>query len=115
MGHVNQIWQGAANAYLARAAPLAASPVSVLNMTGPEVISIRESARALGDRLGVDPVFEGTEIETALLGDSSKLFELLGTPPPSLMQMADWVAHWVDMGGRSLGKPTRYESRDGTF
>ncbi len=115
MGHVNQIWQGDANAYLARAAPLAANPVSVLNMTGPDVISIREIARALGNRLGVDPVFEGTESETALLGDSGKLFELLGTPPTPLMQIADWVAHWVDMGGSSLGKPTKYESRDGTF
>ena len=115
MGHVNQIWQGDANAYLARAAPVAANPVSVLNMTGPEVISVRKIALALGDRLGVDPVFEGTESETALLGDSSKLFQLLGTPPTSLMQMADWVAHWVDTGGRSLGKPTKYESRSGVF
>ncbi len=115
MGHVNQIWQGDANAYLARAMPLAASPATILNMTGPEVISVREIALALGQRLGVDPVFEGSESATALLGDSSELFELLGTPPTPLMQMVDWVADWVNVGGSSLGKPTKYESRSGTF
>ncbi len=115
MGHVNQIWQGDANAYLARVVAKATDPATVLNMTGPEVISVREIAHALGNRLGVDPVFEGTESETALLGDSSKLFKLLGTPPTPLMQMADWVAHWVDTGGCSLGKPTKYQSRDGVF
>ena len=115
MGHVNQIWQGDANAYLTRAASLAAYPATILNMTGQEVISVRKIALALGDRLGVDPVFEGSESETALLGDSSKLYELLGTPPTSLMQIADWVAHWVEMGGCSLGKPTKYGSRDGVF
>ena len=115
MGHFNQIWQGDANAYLARALPLAADPATILNMTGPEIISVREIALALGERLGEDPEFEGSESTTALLGDSSKLFELLGTPPTPLMQMADWGALWVDMGGSSLGKPTKYESRSGTF
>lgn len=115
MGHVNQIWQGDANAYLARALPLSASPPAVLNLTGPDVISVREIALALCERLGVDPVFEGEESSTALLGDSSRLFELLGPPATQLIQIVDWVAEWVKMGGRSLGKPTKYESRSGTF
>ena len=115
MGYVNQIWQGDANAYLARALPLSTSPPAILNMTGPDVISVREIALALGERLGVDPVFEGEESSTALLGDSSRLFELLGPPATQLIQIVDWVAEWVKMGGRSLGKPTKYESRSGTF
>ena len=115
MGYVNQIWQGDANAYLARALPLSTSPPAILNMTGPDVISVREIALALGERLGVDPVFEGEENSTALLGNSSKLFELLGNPATPLTQIVDWVADWVKMGGRSLGKPTKYESRSGTF
>jgi hypothetical protein len=29
--------------------------------------------------------------------------------------MVDWVAHWVAAGGRSLGKETKFEVRDGRF
>jgi hypothetical protein len=29
--------------------------------------------------------------------------------------MLDWVADWVKRGGPSLGKPTKFEVRDGTF
>jgi len=29
--------------------------------------------------------------------------------------MIEWVAHWVKMGGPTLGKPTHFESRDGRF
>ena len=115
MGHVNQIWQGDANAYLARAVPLCTDPATVLNMTGRDVLSVREIARTLGDRLGVDPVFEGSESDTALLGDASGLFERLGPPPTPLAHIVEWVAHWTEIGGRSLGMPTKYESRTGSF
>ena len=117
MGHVNQIWQGDANAYLARAMPmpLHEKPVTLLNMTGPEVIAVREIAQALGTRLGVDPVFEGSESDTALLGKATRLFERMGIPETPLAQIVEWVAHWTEIGGRSLGKPTKYESRSGKF
>ncbi|PYV40870.1 MAG: epimerase, partial [Acidobacteria bacterium] len=36
MGYFNQIWQGDANAYLARFFPLCESPARILNLTGPE-------------------------------------------------------------------------------
>jgi hypothetical protein len=29
--------------------------------------------------------------------------------------MLRWVADWVRRGGRSLGKPTHFEVRDGTY
>jgi hypothetical protein len=29
--------------------------------------------------------------------------------------MLDWVADWVAHDGASLGKPTKFEVRDGTF
>jgi hypothetical protein len=32
-----------------------------------------------------------------------------------LLRMVDWVADWVARGGRTLGKPTRFEVRDGRF
>ncbi|MCZ6632030.1 MAG: NAD(P)-dependent oxidoreductase [bacterium] len=115
MGSVNQIWQGDANAYLARSFPLCESPGSVINMTGEDVLSVRELAQKLGVLMGMEPIFEGTESETALLGDSRALFERLGKPAVLPDTIVEWVAHWVMKEGRTLGKPTKYESRTGEF
>jgi len=114
-GHVNQLWQGDANAYLARIMPLCANPVSVLNMTGQDVIAVRDVAEAFGAKLGVEPIFEGSESVTALLGDATRLFKIMGPPPTLLIQIVEWVSRWVEVGGPSLGKPTKYESRGGVF
>lgn len=115
MGHVNQLWQGDANAYLARLFPLCTSPARVINMTGDEVLSVRELALQLGEYLGIAPIFEGEERETALLGDASALFKELGAPRVPIRQIISWVAHWVMTDGHTLGKPTKYESRTGAF
>ena len=115
MGHVNQIWQGDANAYLARSFPLCTNPPTVLNTTGQQVLSVRDLAQALGRRLGRQPKFVGREAPTALLGNTSALVERLGPPPTPVADLVDWMAHWVEIGGQSHGKPTKYESRTGTF
>jgi hypothetical protein len=40
---------------------------------------------------------------------------LLGDPLMPLDTLLDWVAEWVARGGRLLGKPTKFERRDGRF
>ena len=115
MGHVNQIWQGDANAYLARMFPLSNSPARVINMTGEEMLSVHALAQELGRIMNVEPVFEGQERETALLGDATALFEELGSPQVASSTLVKWVAAWVMNGGPTLGKPTNYESRSGVF
>jgi nucleoside-diphosphate-sugar epimerase len=115
MGHVNQIWQGDANAYLARSLPLCTNPPTTLNLTGSEVLSVRRLAQRFGELLRREPRFVGHEGETALLGDSSALRERLGPPGTPIDTVVEWMAHWVRTGGASLGKPTRYESRTGAF
>lgn len=115
MGYANQIWQGDANAYLARCFPLCESPARMLNLTGPETLSVRELAIQLGGLMGVEPVFEGEEEDTALLGNAGALFDLLGPPKVTAAEIVEWVAAWVMRGGATLGKPTRYEARDGKF
>ncbi len=115
MGHVNQIWQGDANAYLAQMFPLCSSPACVINMTGEAILSVRDLAKALSKRMGIEPIFEGKESETALLGDTRALVKKFGAPHVSVDQIVDWVAHWVMLGGRTLGKPTKYELRTGKF
>jgi nucleoside-diphosphate-sugar epimerase len=115
MGNVNVIWQGDANAAVLRALHLAASPASILNLTGPEIVSIRAVATRVGDLLGVKPRFEGAEAPTALLSNASRAHALFGYPHVSLDQMIRWVAHWIAIGGALLDKPTHYEQRDGKF
>ena len=115
MGHVNQVWQGDANGYLVRLFPLCSSPATILNLTGPDVLSVRSMSEMLGRRLEMEPSFTARESDTALLGNARRLFDRLGEPEVPPERIADWVAHWIRIGGRSLDKPTGYESRSGRF
>jgi nucleoside-diphosphate-sugar epimerase len=115
VGHANVIWQGDANSYAIRSLALCESPPRPLNVTGPEIVSIREVATAFGQRLGREPRFTGSEGALALLGNTDACRRLLGEPEVSLGELCEWVAAWVEGGGRSLGKPTRYERSDGRF
>ena len=115
MSHVNQVWQGDANGYLARLFPLCSSPATILNLTGPDVLSVRSMSEMLGRRLEMEPSFTGRENDTALLGNARRLFDRLGEPEVPPERIAEWVAHWIRIGGRSLDKPTGYESRSGRF
>ena len=115
MGHINQIWQGDATRYLARLFPKCTSPGTILNMAGPEVLSVRTLANLISNRLETEPIFEGNEKKTALLGDAQSLFNQFGFPNISTTQIIEWVAHWIRNRGASLGKPTGYESRTGQF
>jgi nucleoside-diphosphate-sugar epimerase len=112
--HVNAIWQGDANSYALRSLALCASPPRPLVVTGPEVVSVRDAAEAFGRRFGKTPRFAG-EPGPALLGDPSLCVSLLGPPEVPLARLLDWVAGWVERGGRSLGKPTHFEATDGRF
>lgn len=117
MGHANVIWQGDANVYALRslAHVRTDSPPLALNVTGPETVSIREAALRLGNLLGRAPVFTGEEAPTALLSNAGRAFALLGYPSVPLDTLLEWVAAWLGRGGRLLGKPTHYETRDGRY
>ena len=115
MGHANVIWQGDANAWALRALRHASPDCPILNVTGPETVSIRWLAGQLGARLGRAPVFAGEEAPSALLSNAARAFALFGYPTVPLLTMIDWVADWVASGGRSLGKATKFEVRDGRF
>ncbi|MBY0502327.1 MAG: NAD-dependent epimerase/dehydratase family protein [Bryobacteraceae bacterium] len=115
MGHVNVIWQGDANSICLRAFDLCASPPAALNVTGAEVLSVREAAEALAARLGVTARFTGTPAGTALLSNSGLSQRLFGPPRVSSSELIDWVAQWVTQGGRLLTKPTHFAVRDGKF
>ena len=115
MGWVNVIWQGDANRIALECLPLAASPPFVVNVTGTEPLSVRALATALGQRLGREPRYEGTERPDALLSDTSRMRDHFALPETSLDAMLDRVAAWTRDEKPMLGKPTHFEEREGRF
>jgi hypothetical protein len=114
-GYLNCIWQADANEMIVRSFSLAASPPAAFNLTGPTILSVRELARRFGELMGRRVEITGQEAETALLNNASRLCSILGNPPTPIETMCRWTAHWVMNGGPTLGKPTRFEVRDGKF
>jgi nucleoside-diphosphate-sugar epimerase len=115
MGMVNVIWQGDANSICLRALAHCQAPPLVLNMTGPETLSVRWIAGEFARRFGVEATFTGAEASTALLSNAARATALFGYPSVSVAQMLDWTAEWVRSGGSSLNKPTHFQTRDGRF
>jgi nucleoside-diphosphate-sugar epimerase len=115
MGHANVIWQGDANAWSIRALDLASVPATVLNVTGPDVLSVRAVAERFGARFGRPPRFEGTEAPDALLSDARRATSLFGPPTVDTDTLIEWVADWIARGGVILDKPTGFEKRDGRY
>ena len=114
-GRVNVIWQRDANAVALRALAHCAVPPLVLNVTGWPAVSVRSVAEAFGRRFGVEPHFRGAESATALLSNAARMEEYFGKPEVGIEEMIERVADWVEAGGRSLGKPTHFEEREGRF
>ena len=115
MGLVNVIWQGDANSQCLRSFALCSSPATVLNIAGPETLSIRYIAGEFGRRFGVEPEWANVESKTALLNNSAKATSLFGYPSVTPAQLIDWTASWIGMGGATHGKPTHFQTRDGRF
>ncbi len=115
MGLVNVIWQGDANSMCLRSFPLCQSPPLVLNITGPETLSVRYLAEEFGKLFGVEPIFKGEETPSALLNNAANAHRLLGYPCVTAAELIDWVSHWVQSGGKLLNKPTHFQTRDGQF
>jgi nucleoside-diphosphate-sugar epimerase len=112
----NCIWQGDVLERTLLAFRHAASPAFVLNLTGPETASVRRTAEEFGRRLGKPPVFRGGGAGgRAYLNDAALSFRLFGYPRVPLAEMIRMQADWIASGGGSLGKPTHFETTDGTY
>jgi hypothetical protein len=115
MGYFNVIWQGDSNDMVLRSIEFASSPARILNITGHEIQSVRKVATEFGNLFDVDVRFEGKEADTALLSNSNQAFSLLGQPGVPVSQVIKWIAYWMKEGGKTLGKPTHFEVRDGKY
>ncbi len=115
MGMVNVVWQGDANSVTLRSLGLCSSPPAIVNLTGPETLSVRALAHRFGRIFGTEPVIEGIESPTALLSDASHCHRIFGYPEVGIDQMIEWTAEWIRSGGARWDKPTHFEVRDGKF
>jgi nucleoside-diphosphate-sugar epimerase len=115
MGHFNVIWQGDMNDFVLRSLEQAKSPATVLNITGSEILSVRQVATEFGKHFGVTPTFENTEAPTALLNNAEHSFRLYGRPKTPVSQVIKWIAQWINDERTLLGKPTHFEVRDGKY
>ena len=116
MGHVNVIWQGDANNQALRALAHVDHAHQPAQRDRPgdgrhprpwPTPSASASAR--------EAIVVGQEAPTAWLNDASEARRLFGPPEVTLTDLIDWTADWLLRGGRSLGKPTHYETRDGQY
>ncbi len=114
-GWVNVIWQGDANAQALQCFAVAARPAFVVNVTGPEPLGVAELARRYGRAFRRDPRLVGTTAPDALLSDTARAQRLFGAPSVATAELIDWVPEWLKAGGPTLGKPTKFEVRDGKY
>lgn len=115
MGSANVIWQADANAMSLAAFGHVSSPPFILNVAGPEMVSVRRAAEHFGELMGKTASIIGEESPDALLSNGQLGHRLFGYPRVGVQQMIHWIAEWVVRGGESLGKPTHFESREGKF
>ena len=116
MGCVNVIWQGDANGAILNSFGVCASPPTIVNVSGPETLSVRWLALRFAELLEAEPpLFVGEEGSMALLSNTHRQQQLFGYPRVSTGTLIGWVADWLRRGGRLLDKPTGFESRDGRF
>jgi hypothetical protein len=115
MGYFNAIWQGDSNAMTLRAFDHAAVPPFVVNVAGPQTLSVRQVADQFGRLLGKPVRFTGRESPDALLSNAELACQLFGRPLVPEELLIRWIADWQARGGATLGKPTHFETRDGKF
>jgi nucleoside-diphosphate-sugar epimerase len=115
MGYANIIWQRDAISHIIQTLPHSSASPFVINVTGPEIVRIRDVAKACGRRCGRDVTLTGSEAPTAWLSNAEKSHRLFGVPATSTEQMIEWTAAWLQRGGQTLGKPTHFETRDGEY
>lgn len=115
MGYFNVIWQGDMNDFVLRALGHVTRPADIINITGPEILSVREVALKFGKLFNIKPRFVNKEAGNALLSNAGKAFKLFGKPKVPINKVISWIAEWLNEDNKLLGKPTHFEVRDGKY
>ena len=114
-GNAHVIWQGDANEIAIRSLRHCDVPAKILNVTGPETVSIKWLAQQFGLLFQREPVFINEAQPNALLSNASEAFKLFGYPKVPLRQMIEITATWLQSGGQVWSKETHFQERNGKF
>lgn len=114
-GNVNVIWQGDANEIALRSLLHCTSPAKVLNVTGPETLSVKWIAEQFGLLMNREPVFVHEVQPSALLSNASEAHKLFGYPRVTIREILEVTAQWVMADKETFGKATHFQERNGKF
>jgi nucleoside-diphosphate-sugar epimerase len=115
MGNVNVIWQGDANEIALRSLLHCKVQGKLLNVTGPETLSVRWIAQEFGKWFGKKPSFLNQEESTALISNAAETCQLFGYPKVSPKRMIELLAGWLKQGGNTINKETHFQEREGKY
>lgn len=113
--NVNVIWQGYANEVVLRSLVHASTDPFVINLTGPELLSVESVARGFGTLFDREVAIVEEPQPTALLSDARRCMALFGYPSVSAEELIRMQASWIDAGLPMIAKPTKWAVRDGKF
>lgn len=114
-GGFNAVWQGYANEVLLRSFAHVSTEPFVINLTGPEMISVPRVAEFFSEAFGRPWTSVGEAGETTFLSDASKCHGLFGYPQVPIRTLIEWQAEWIAAELPMLDKPTKFAVRDGAF
>ena len=115
--YVNVIWQGDGNRLALRSLAIASVPQVALNATGP-ICSVRDIAMLCGNAAGIEPKFAASTdraTSTSLIANTDKINLMLPHEAMSLKTLCELSVEWIRSDGRLLGKPTKFDVRDGKY
>jgi nucleoside-diphosphate-sugar epimerase len=114
-GHFNAIWQGDAINHVIQSLNSASSPPFIINVAGPDTITVRWVVERFGEKFGKEPTLTGQEASTTWLNNAEKARNLFGPTTIGIEEIIGWTAEWLKEGGETWGKPTLFERRSGDF
>jgi len=94
-GQLNVIWQGHASAMAIQSLEKVSSPAFVLNLVGPEFLSVRRIAENFGESMQKPVRFVGEESSSCLLTNGQLCHKLFGYPQAPVQTIIEWMADWV--------------------
>ncbi|UNK70699.1 epimerase [Microbacterium sp. H1-D42] len=113
--NVNVVWQGHANEVVLRSLRHASTEPFIVNLTGPELLSVATIARRFGALFERPVTFADDPQPTALLSDARRCASLFGYPSVATDTLIDWQARWISADLPLVAKPTKWAVRDGRF
>ena len=113
--YFNIIWQGDVNNYALLSLQKTASPAEILNVTGEEILSVKDVAEEMGAIMNKPVRIVSTGRDHSYLNNAAKSFRYFGKPSVSSKELIRMQAEWIMQGGKALNLPTHFEVDDGKF